>query len=55
MGMASSKLETMLAVKLLEKESASGYPLIIAKVFESMFKLGNANVKLEVLNNGHNG
>jgi len=45
----------MVAVKLLEKELALGYPMIIAKVFESMFELDNANVKLDVLNNGHNG
>ena len=51
MGMASSKLETMLAVKLLEKGLASGYPMIIAKVFEGPFKLSDANVKLKVLNN----
>jgi len=54
MDMASSKLEMMLVVKLLEKGLASGYPMIIAKVFESMFELDNANVKLEVLNNRHN-
>jgi len=54
MDMASSKLEMMLVVKLLEKGLASGYPMIIAKVFKSMFELDNANVKLEVLNNRHN-
>ena len=55
MGMAPSKLEMTLAVKLLEKGSVSSYPMIIAKVFESMFELGNANVKPEVLNNGDGG
>jgi len=54
MGMAPSKLEAMLAVKLLEKGLASSYLMIIAKVFESMFQLDNANVKLEVLNNRYN-
>jgi len=54
MDMASSKLETTLAVKLLEKGLASDYPMIIAKFFESIFELGNANVKLEILNNGCN-
>jgi len=45
MDMVPSELNTMLAVKLLEKGLISSYPIIIAKVFESMFELGNANVK----------
>jgi len=49
--MALSKLETALAVNILEKGSMSSYPMIVAKVFESRFELCNANVKLEVLNN----
>ena len=50
MSMALSELEAALAVKFLEKGSSSGYPMIIAKVFESVFELGNANVKSKVLN-----
>ena len=45
MNMVPSELNTMLAVKLLEKGLISSYPIIIVKVFESMFELGNANVK----------
>ena len=50
MSMTLGELKTTLAVKFLEKRSASGYPMIIAKVFESVFELSNANVKLKVLN-----
>ena len=39
MSMTPSKLETTLAVKFLEKGSTSGYPMIIAKIFESVFEL----------------
>jgi hypothetical protein len=49
MSMASSELETTLPVKFLEKGSASGYLMIIAKVFKSDFELSDANVKLKVL------
>jgi hypothetical protein len=31
------------------------YPMIIAKVLEGAFEFINANVKLEVSNNGHGG
>jgi hypothetical protein len=55
MSMALSELETALSVEFLEEGSTPGYPMIIAKVPESMFELGNANVKLKVLNNGHGG
>jgi hypothetical protein len=55
MSMAPSELETTLPVKFLERGSASGYPMIIAKVLETAFELSNANVKLEVLNDGHGG
>ena len=55
MSMAPSKLETTLPVEFLEKRSAPGYPMIIAKLFESVFELGNANVKLKVLNSCHDG
>ena len=51
MSMALGKLETTFAVKILEKGLTSGYPMIIAKVFEGMFELSNADVKLEVLDN----
>jgi hypothetical protein len=55
MGMAPSELETTFPVEFLEKGSASGYSMIVAKVLESAFELGNANVKLEVFNDGHGG
>ena len=48
------KLKTSLLVKFHQKKLASSYWLIIAKVFESIFKLSNTNVKLKVLNNGYN-
>ena len=51
MSMALSELKTTFAVKFLEKGSTSSYPMIIAKVFEGMFELSNANVKLKLLNN----
>jgi hypothetical protein len=53
MRMVLGKLEMMLLVEILEKGLASGYLMIVAKVFKSVFVLGNANVKLEVLNDGH--
>ena len=49
MSMTLGELKTTLAVEFLEKGSASGYPMIISKVFESVFELSNANVKLKVL------
>ena len=49
--MTSCKLEALLAVEFLEKGSASGYTMIIAKAFKSKFELSYANVKLEVLDN----
>ena len=48
--MTFGKLKAPLPVEFLEKGSSSGYPMIIAKVFESVFELGNANVKFKVLN-----
>ena len=54
MSMASSKLKMMLPVKFLEKRMMSDYLMTIAKDFESVFELSNANVKLKVLNNKHN-
>ena len=53
--MTFGKLEASLSVEFLEEGSALGYPMIVAKVFESIFELSNANVKLEVLNDGHGG
>jgi hypothetical protein len=55
MSMALGKLETTLSIEFLDRGSASGYPMIVAKVSESIFELSNANVKLEVLNDGHGG
>ena len=51
MSMMSSELETMLAIKFLEKGSTSGYPMIIDKIFESMFDGHGGDVKLKILNN----
>ena len=50
MSMVLRKLETALAVGILEKTSTSSHPMIIAKVLKSAFELHNVNVKLEVLN-----
>jgi hypothetical protein len=49
------QLKAPLVVEFLEKRLTSSYLMIIAKVMESMFELSNANVKLEVLNDRHNG
>jgi hypothetical protein len=51
MGMSFGKLEATLSVKFLEKRSTSGYPMIVAKVFEGPFELSDTNVQLKVLNN----
>jgi hypothetical protein len=48
MSMALSKLETTFLVKFLEKGSASSYPMIIAKSFESAFEGGDTHIKLKV-------
>ena len=53
MSIMPSELETTLLIKFLEKGTTSGYPMIIAKIFENVFELSNANVKLKVLNNRH--
>ena len=50
MSMTLSELETTFVIKFIEKELLSGYLMIIAKVFESVFELSNANVKFKVLN-----
>lgn len=49
--MTPSELEATFAVKFLEKGSTSGYPMIIAKIFESIFEGRGGDVKLKVLNN----
>ena len=49
--MTSNKLKVALAIKLLKEGSSSGYPMIIAKVFESMFEGVEGDVKLKVSNN----
>ena len=51
MSMASGELETMLAIKFLEKRLISSYSMIIAKVFESAFESCYASTKLKVLYN----
>ena len=53
--MTFGKLEAPLPVEFLEKWSASGYPMIIAKVLEGVFEGGDANVKFKALYNGHKG
>ena len=53
--MAFCKLEMTFSVEFLEKGSASSYLMMVAKVLESEFELSNANVKLELLNDGHSG
>jgi hypothetical protein len=53
MSMALGKLETTLSIEFLEKGSASRYSMMVAQVREGTFELCNANVKLEVLNDGH--
>jgi hypothetical protein len=53
MSMALGKLKTMLPVEFLKKGSASSYSMMVAQVCESVLELCNANVKLEILNNGH--
>jgi len=55
MSMALCKLEMTLSIEFVEKRSASGYSMIIAKVLESTFESSDAGIKLEVLNNGHDG
>jgi len=55
MGIALGKLETTLSIEFLEEGSTSSYSMIVAKVLEGTFELSYANVKLEVLNNGHDG
>ena len=51
--MALGKLETTLSIEFLEEGSVSGYSMMVAQVREGSFELCNANVKLEVLNDGH--
>jgi hypothetical protein len=53
--MTSSKLEATLAVKLLEKGSSSGYPMIIAKRFKGSFKCIGRDIKSEVVDDGKGG
>jgi len=48
MDMPFCKLQSMLAVKLFEKGSLSGYAMIIAKSFEDPFKGGGVNIKLKI-------
>ena len=55
MSMTSSKLRMAFAVKFLEKRSTLGYPMIIAKVFESMLDSFKGDIKLKVSNNWNDG
>jgi len=51
MSMFFSKLQSTLVIKLLKKWSTSGYPMITAKAFKSLFECVGMNLKLKVLNN----
>ena len=51
--MALSKLETTLSIEFLKEGSVSGYSVMVAQIRKSTFELCNSNVKLEVLNDGH--
>jgi hypothetical protein len=53
--MTFGKLKAPLAVKFLEKGSASGYPMIVTKVFEMVFEGVGMDVKLEVFDDGRGG
>ena len=53
-GMMPSKLEVIFVIKFFEKEFISDDLMIIAKVFEYIFKLRFTNIKLKVLNNRYN-
>jgi len=53
MSMALCKLKTTLSIEFLEERSPSCYLTMVAKVVEGTFELDDANVKLAVLNNGH--
>ena len=55
MCMAFGELKTTFAIEFLEKGSMSGYSMIIAKVFESVFKGIGVNLKLKVSDNGKDG
>ena len=51
--MALGKLKTTHFIEFLKEGSASGYSMIVAQVYNGLFELCNTNVKLKVLNNGH--
>jgi hypothetical protein len=52
MSMPFSKLQSTLAIKLLEKGSTSGYPMIIAKALEGLYECVEMNLKLKVSDDG---
>jgi hypothetical protein len=52
MSIALGKLEMTLSIEFLEEGSASSYSMMVAQVHKGLFELCNANVKLEVLNDG---
>ena len=52
MSMPFSKLQSTLGIKLVEKGSRSGYPMIIAKTLEGLYECVGMNLKLEVSDNG---
>jgi len=56
MSMPFSKLQSTLAIKMVEKGSTSGYSMIIAKTLEGLYEcVRTLNLKLEVSDNGKSG
>jgi len=53
--MPFSKLQSTLAIKMVEKGSTSGYSMIIAKSLEGLYECVRLNLKLEVSDNGKSG
>jgi len=51
MSMPFSKLQSTLAIKLVEKGSTSGYPMTIAKTLKGLYECVGMNLKLEVSDN----
>jgi len=52
MSIPFSKLQSTLAIKLIEKGLTSGYPIIIAKTLTDLYECVGMNLKLEVSDNG---
>ena len=52
MSIPFSKLQSTLAIKLIEKGLTSGYPIIIAKTLTDLYECIGMNLKLKVSDNG---